>query len=344
MFKKVILFVPIILLCSSLYLFSQENVIQETNIISNETQQTVSQGQEAKQTQETKETNLTEESKSNVVIESGIVYTKDNVNYVSENTKFALKANDEGSGVKAIYVMVYDSQFGTYETPLEFKDEGYHCITYKIEDNVGNVSQLKFYEFILDKTPPEVLLSTDKKTIKIGDNIYVGTNYSFSIMADDKYSGVKTIYYKINNEEEKIYQNSQNFTGTNGLNTIAYYAVDNVNNYSKGYYFNYYLDIQPPSVSFEIEPAPYIKDNNNFISENTVIKIKAKDQETYVSQILYSIDNSDFVEYTQSFKLKAGVHTIKAKALDIFGNTSEEIFITLNVDAVAPEGNVIPSK
>jgi len=285
---------------------------------------------------------VTEEKEVKAV--EGIVYNDGNMDYASGDVKFVIDAKDEGSGVKTIYVLVDDSDFGVYENPLSFLEEGKHLIGYKVEDNVGNMSRVKFYEFILDKTAPEAILISDKKPVKIGDVLYVGSNYNFGIFANDNLSGVKSIEYKIDDGESKVYEGVFAPVQQNGLHKVEYFATDNVGNVSMAKTYIYYLDINAPTIEFVVNPEPFEKDGVKYISDKTPIVIKAKDAETGISRIVYKIDDGEEKDYQYPIKLANGTHTIKAKAFDLLGNVSEEISLELTVDSVIPEAELVPTK
>ena len=58
---------------------------------------------------------------------------------------------------------------------------------------------------------------------------------------------------------------------------------------------------------------------------------------------MFSIDGGEYKEYKYAIeKLQAGDHTIKAKAIDLVGNESQEVEFKVSVDDNSPEGKVTP--
>ena len=271
---------------------------------------------------------------------SANVYNDGKIDYYGPGVKFVINAKDNGSGVKAVYYMADDGMFGLYEKPFGFMKEGRHVIAYKVKDNVGNVSSVKAYDFILDLTAPWVDLSSDKKPVILGNVVYVSSNYNFGISAMDNLSGVKSISYKIDDGTEQEYKGAFAPIGTNGMHKVTYKAEDNVGNVSEEKTFKYFMDINPPTIKIETSPAVYEKDGKKYISDSALISIIAKDNETKVSKIVYSIDGGDLIDYTHPFKLKAGAHKITAKAYDLVGNVSKELIFDVEVDAENPEGSL----
>ncbi|MGC8764723.1 MAG: OmpL47-type beta-barrel domain-containing protein, partial [Brevinematia bacterium] len=322
-------------LAGATLLFSQQTTAPDQE---EATSEAVTEGSSSSSSSEA----VTEEKEVTPV--EGVVYNDGNMDYASGDVKFVIEAKDEGSGVKVVYVMVDDAEFGVYENPIGFIEEGKHLIAYKVEDNVGNMSGVKFYEFILDKTAPETILISDRKPVKIGDILYVGKNYNFGIFANDALSGVKSIEYSVDDGEKVNYEGPFAPVEQGGLHKIVYSASDNVGNVSMEKAYLYYLDVNAPVVEFIVNPEPFDKDGEKFISDKTPVIIRAKDEETGVSRIVYSIDDGEEKDYQYPIRLSAGKHTIKAKAYDLLGNESEEVTFEVNVDAAIPEAELIPTK
>jgi hypothetical protein len=325
---------------------------QETEGTEQEQQTEMTEQQTQDQTQEeettTQQEQQTQEKKPEVEKVEGVLYSDGGTNYASLGVKFKINATDEMSGVKNIFFMTdKDASFKTYFKPFGgFMNEGRHFISYKMEDNVGNMSTLKYYEFTLDLTAPELYIDTDKKVVTIGQNIYVGADYQFSMYAYDKLSGVQKIEYYIDDQNFTVY--SDKFTiqnPTTGLHRINFRAVDNVGNVSATQQYTVFVDNNAPTVNFVVEPPIFVKDGVNYIASDSVIKIQADDEETAVEQILYSVDGGEFKEYRYTIqRLAPGEHTIKAKAVDLVGNESQEFTLTVNVDSKSPEGQIVPQK
>lgn len=283
-------------------------------------------------------------SEKEVTAIAGAVYNDGKIDYASADVKFVINAKDEGSGVKQVWVMVDDSQFGIYDKPVAFFTEGKHLIGYKAEDNVENISPFKSYEFILDKTAPEVTITSDKKVVKIGDVVYIGSNYNFGISAQDALSGVKSIEYAMDDGATNAYDKPFVAVGTNGFHTIVYKATDNVGNASEDKKYVFFMDANAPTVDFVVDPAVFETNGVKYVSSYAKIKLTAKDAETAVAKIVYTIDGGDEKDYTYPIRLSGGAHVIKAKSYDLVGNVSEEKTLDVTVDAVLPEADLVPTK
>lgn len=284
------------------------------------------------------------DTEKEVTASEGVVYNDGKTDYASANVKFVINAKDQGSGVKQVLVLVDDSQFGIYDKAIGFQTEGKHLIGYKVEDNVGNISPFKSYEFVLDLTAPQVALVSDKKLVMLGDVIYASSNYNFGINANDALSGVKSIEYSIDDGQSATYDAPFAAVGANGLHKITYKATDNVGNATETKSYVYFMDSNPPSLDFTVEPNVYEANGVRYISSSALIKIVAKDAETAVSKIVYTIDDGKEIDYSYPIRLTSGAHTVKAKAYDLLGNISEEKSLSVTVDAINPEADLVPTK
>lgn len=273
-----------------------------------------------------------------------VVYNDGKVDYVGANAKFVITAEDKGSGVKAIYIMVDNSLSGKYVDPITFATEGKHTIGYRVEDNVGNLSAFKMYEVVVDLSAPETKIATDKKVVAIGDALYVGKDTSFTIVANDKYSGVKSVEYAIGEGTFVAYNAAFALPAQNGLHTIRYRATDNVGNVSEVKTYTVYLDLNAPKVELSVDPAAFEKDGVKYVPAGARVSVSATDAETGIAEVLYSLDGGDYVAYNFPVVLSAGTHTIKVKAVDLVGNVSEEVSLTLVVDAEEPTGSLVPAQ
>lgn len=290
------------------------------------------------------ETNAPVTAEREVVVSNGVVYNDGRIDYVSPEVKFVINARDNGSGVKKTFVMVDDSQFGTYERPVGFITEGKHLIAYKTEDNVGNISPFKYYEFIMDKTAPFADLTSDRKWVKMADVVYIGSNYNFGIFAMDTLSGVKSIEYTLDGGSAVVYDKPFAAVGTNGFHQVVYTAADNVGNVSEKKTFTFFMDVNAPALEFSVDQSLFETNGVKYISARALVKIDAVDAETGVDKVVYTIDGGEALDYTHPIQLTSGQHTIKAKAYDLLGNVSEEKEFAVTVDTDTPEADLVPTK
>jgi hypothetical protein len=131
--------------------------------------------------------------------------------------KVVLAGNDILSGVDKTFFSINGSAFSVYSDTLKFTAEGETTLKYYSSDKTGNLEKIEQLKFNIDNTAP---VST--ADVSLGKTI--------KLTAADNLSGVKTIYYQINNSSVKVYTAplSLKLLGKDG--SLTYWSVDNVNN------------------------------------------------------------------------------------------------------------------
>ncbi len=262
-------------------------------------------------------------------------YVKNGTIYYGKGLKVKITATDtypnqgltadQVSGVNTIYYSINGKPYQVYKGVISFDKEGTYTLKYYATDNVGNYSQPVTKKFIVDLTPPTIA-----QTIK-GDAI--GKVYSpratIVLTSHDNLSGVRHIYYSIDNKPAKIYTRPipLKVLGT-GNHSFEFWSVDNVDNSNRGegsqgnggvkYTFEY--DNIPPKVWYQIVGDHY-KGKYDYISARTQIKLLAQDKNG-VKEILYGINRMPSETYTQPFHMppQTGLETFYYKAVDKLNN------------------------
>ncbi|OHD57367.1 MAG: hypothetical protein A2Y33_07745 [Spirochaetes bacterium GWF1_51_8] len=285
---------------------------------------------------------VTEEKE--VVATGGVLYNDGRVNYAPLGVELAVQSEDTGAGVKSIYIWVDDASKQVYSTPVKFEGEGQHAIAFQVEDNVGNLSTLKTFAFVVDAAAPEIKVVSAFKGVQMTNGMYVPADNKFSIVAQDKLSGVKSVEYAVDGQEMQAYNGEIVLVEKSGQHTISFRATDNVGNVSETASYSFFIDGTAPSVEIACDPAAFNKDGVNFISGKTAVVITAKDADTDIASIVYYVDGGEAQNYTYQFKLADGAHTIKAMAVDAVGNESEVVEYSVTVDAADPSAYVEAEK
>lgn len=274
------------------------------------------------------------------------VFEANSVTYMPEGAVFGIKAEDTGSGVSAIEYSVDDKGYVAYKDPIAFTVEGYHTVTYRVIDNVGNVSYSKTVNICLDKSAPEMQLIPSSFVYENKGLSFIPANYSFIIKANDKYSGTKSIFYSINDEQFQEYKDKILFD-KGGTYTIKYYSVDNVGNASQIYVYQFIVDAEKPVAQIVPSDKFTLIGDKNYAALTTTYTVKALDAMSGVKIVLVSVDGGDFVPYVGPITLTTeGSHTISVQVIDNVNNTSEEVKLTVIVDNTPPTASaqvVIPA-
>jgi hypothetical protein len=184
---------------------------------------------------------------------SGPAFMEDGVAYLTSDTALALWAEDELSGVSALYVSIDGSGFSEYTGPSTVPGEGKHTGQAYAEDNVGNRTKTYSGTAYIDDTPPEVEIVPENDFVVLqGDNFTRPTN-SYSVDAFDNIAGVREITVSIDGSDEFVYSEPFAVQGT-GWHTVTAKASDYLGNTSDPVSLRFYVDTKTPSTELEITP------------------------------------------------------------------------------------------
>ena len=122
----------------------------------------------------------------------------------------------------------------------------------------------------------------------------------------------------------KAYANPMYFD-SDGYNTFqTAYASDSTGKH-KGYaIFKVYVDGYPPQMNVIFRGTRHYASGKYYYSKGLEVKIIAKDYNSGVDEIYYSIDNQDFTTYTKPLSFdEAGNYELKTYAVDKTGNSTK---------------------
>lgn len=249
----------------------------------------------------------------------------------SREGSFRIKATDERSGVAAVYYQIDSGNRKTYTRPLLTKTltEGAHTLTYFAVDSAGNKENRQTFTFYMDDTPPRIAQQIE------GDRYYAnGVAYSsgrskLKITAVDNKAGVEAIYYRINQGKRKRYEDPFLLPASQGDMQITAYAVDRVENSSKGdvqeqsQFTATYRDLTGPELTWNYRGPKMQQRDSLFIQPETSISLAISDKEAGARKITYALDGSEPRDYTEPFHItSAGFHTLKVTGYDHVNNTT----------------------
>jgi len=275
--------------------------------------------------------------------------------YYDSNLKIDLQSYDAVSGVETIWYNLNSDKFITYTGTLTSFREGENVLKFYAVDKVGNVEEIHEEFFFIDKVPPKTYYEIEGNT----NEKYVSANAVIKLKSDDNLSGVKFIYYKINDGSfinykvpipVKLLSNDQA--------TISFYSEDNLDNKEavqtiggrdsslkvegdpsgQNVVFEFYVDKDPPDVSLEVNSDIY-KGNYSYISPRSSFSIIAEDAKSGVDKIQYSINTSRIeTEYKTPFTIEnKGLQYIRIEAVDYVGNSSAPVLKTFYCDPDPPK-------
>ncbi len=279
--------------------------------------------------------------------------------YVNDKVRFEL-FNLDNVMKDQVFYKVDGKEEQKYTEPFTLSDEGNHVIYYYSVDKMGNKESMKSINVILDKTPPETLVTITAPFAKNNGNIYAAETftYNYIISSKDNIAGVAGVTYAVKGEEHKQYVKPFN------LNSIAPVVLevtseDKVGNITKKYSTKVVdengatltesiedvkitVDKTAPVVEIKADKPFFMKEKLNVASKDFKYTVTATDTESGLKAIYYRIDNSsDFILYTGELQFNTnGMHKIEAIARDGVGNTSKAVTLDIFVDIIPADTNI----
>ncbi|HAW50167.1 TPA: hypothetical protein DCX16_04390 [bacterium] len=162
--------------------------------------------------------------------------------YLVKPATFTITGNDDVSGLCRVQVSI-NGKISEYSKKAEFdlSDEGTYEIIWRLEDNVGNISDENILSFILDKEGPDVSLTSQPKMAVYNRNYFLPEENKIILSANDAISGVSKILYGIDDRELSIY-NEPFCIKEEGLHVIRYKAIDKAENESPLMQFSLWIE------------------------------------------------------------------------------------------------------
>jgi len=155
------------------------------------------------------------------------------------------------------------------------------------------------------------------------------TTSTVSLNASDTQTWVAQTRYRINTGIQYTY-NAPVAVGAEGTNTVTYFSTDGAGNVEP---------LQTTYVRID-RTAPLTADDApaGWSAGDVDVRLAASDALSGISTTVYSLDGSEFADYTGAISLnEEGVHTLNYRSSDIAGNEEATRTATIRIDATAPE-------
>lgn len=247
---------------------------------------------------------------------------RDKTTYYGNKVTISLDAIDNLTGVSRL-IYSLNGEEKEYVEPIEVNIREAELEYYAI-DKVGNIEEKHTTSFIVDMDKPFSDLTvngiTEDGVISLSSKLY--------LQAYDSTSGIASLLYKFDDSEYKKY-GGQELTISNlseGQHAITYYSTDNVGNKEETKTFEFYLDRSAPLMVADVLGDRFIVGDEIYFSGRTKLKLTAVDNKVGVKEIMYAIDNEEFVQYTEPFYLPsvAGIHSVKYYSVDNLNNSTAD--------------------
>ncbi|WP_328709511.1 cupredoxin domain-containing protein [Microbispora hainanensis] len=230
----------------------------------------------------------------------------------------------------------FDTSGGRHEvqvtlTPGTYR---YYC---EIPGHAGMVGELVVTSAEpTDTTPPQVSASVTGD--KNADGDYVDSA-AVTISATDDESGVETVEYALDGGAFQAYSAPVPVDQV-GEHTVRYRATDKAGNTSEVQSVTFTVvapqpeDTTPPEVSASVSGD---KNADGDYVDSAAVTISATDSESGVETVEYALDGGAFQAYSAPVPVdQVGEHTVRYRATDKAGNTSEVQSVTFTVVATPP--------
>jgi len=256
--------------------------------------------------------------------------------YSSGRSQLRVTAVDNKAGVKEIYYSINDEQYELYKRPVFLSGHSgeVNIRTYAL-DKVNNKSEGRTYFSeethipYIDLNAPEIDFKIEGPQMFLRNTLFINDKSKINLIGVDRESGLNRIVYRINQGEERIFEEpfSIKKPGHHNINYTAFDNVDNANNDN----FSLYVDVQGPEINHNfsiISYDEYVKAGNNYeiYPPHVKLYLSAVDEKTGANEIFYSINEQPEQLYTKPVKkFEAGqVNNISIRATDMLGNESFE--------------------
>lgn len=273
---------------------------------------------------------------------SGHVYSPRSIAY--------LAGSDEASGLQAIYYKFDSTAFQPYggELSLANLSDGEHTLTYYAEDLVGNRSQELSYLFYLDSEAPEVVATVVGDQYQNRGRVFVSVRTKVKLEAKDNKAGIKRLWYKIDDQPDKLYSEPFELPDDQGDHVIMYYATDKVGNDFKSLFDESKngrqgldIDMVAPEIGYAFHGPKVIMRDTIFIHTNTQLELQAKDANSGLKNIGFKVNGAKGKNYDSLLTFQEeGFYAIDFYGTDLVNNRNSDEF-SFVVDNSGPEISTI---
>ncbi len=263
-------------------------------------------------------------------------------NILSPRSVISLKSNDLTAGLDKIYYAFDKQATQIYTRPfslLNFKEEQ-HSLQFFGKDRLQNTEEPKNFNFIVDRTPPVVTPAIEGEQHQNRNRIFVSGRSKIRLDAEDNMAGVEKVFYSIDGQAEKIYEEPFSLNKNQGVHKISYRAIDRVNNEIRSKlddrYSLVFLDLGAPKIGYTLKGAQFESRDTIFIQSTTLVYINAEDAESGLQKVAYQINGNPEVIYENTpFGIaEGGRKKMRLYAVDNVNNeVSKELAVVVDNEA-----------
>jgi hypothetical protein len=261
---------------------------------------------------------------------------------VKIGTFYSLSVTDGilGCGVSYTQYKIDNGNWIDYSAPFSIDTYGYHNITYRSVDNLGNIEIEKIYSIYVPEVPITTIFIGSPQYGTIPRFVNQFTQFSFSVI-DNSGLGYDTYYY-IDSAPPILYYGPFTIL-TEGAHTIFYYSIDNLGNIEDTNEFEIVVDNTPPTTDIVISDPNYVSEDT-WVTSSTQITLNTVDGGLLpvgIDYTQYRIWNGAWTEwsiYENDFTLGTndGIRYVEFYGMDLLGNIEPTNNQTYIVDNTPP--------
>jgi len=200
---------------------------------------------------------------------------------------------------------------------ISISNEGDNTLYYRSIDKAGNIGEIKFEEFKIDKTAPE---TTVLLTGILGSDDWFTSNVTISFIVIEDSSGLKSIEYSFNGTEWFEYLGEFNIT-QEGIMSLYFKSTDEAGNEEITKMETVSIDYSTPLTELIVSPVSNT-DDTIFVSYESAFVLVGTDSFSGISQTYYRINESEWMIFNDFFNITGpiGEYIIEYFSIDAAGN------------------------
>lgn len=231
--------------------------------------------------------------------------------------------------LERIEVSIDGQDFKTYDGSLNFSSEGPHQIKFRAVDPVLNWSPIQTFRVYVDKTEPVGQYVWKGPTFSKGGDLFINSKSELSIVAQDNLSGIKNIFYKLDEKEAfRKFPYSKVFK-KEGRYNLTTYAVDNVGNKENDKKLSFTVDEKSPKTKAKIIGNSYEKGDKLFANTGSLIALESSDNLSGVERVEFQLNKGLITNYSTPILLSDTKTKLHYRGIDNVNN--KENWKTYNV-------------
>ncbi|MBT7789076.1 MAG: hypothetical protein HN757_09370 [Calditrichaeota bacterium] len=275
--------------------------------------------------------------KSSEAFVNAPIFTSGKNTFYGKGLQCNVSSEDDFAGVEKTYYSIDGRAFAAYTEALKFNTEKNVNLRYYAVDKVGNASKSSTVLFTVDLTNP---VSTHETVHNFSSNT-LSPSTTIKLSSTDAISGVQNIYYFFDDQASPSVYKGANIKLdhlSDGIHTLHYYAIDQVENREATIDYVFYMDKTPSVPEIAVVGDKYPDKSGDFVSPRSTITLSAADNKIGVDYIEYKINKDKFLKYGGPFvaPFNTGLFTVGYRTADRLANLSQTKKRNFQMDFTPP--------